>query len=175
MKKIAILILLTILLSSFASINESEENLITETMIDYIALWKVKIDNKYNNNDFLNEINMTEQTYELWGDTIMKGIHGGLYIQDSFLIVEGLKFDFLTLKTKLKKTHKRRLEKKIRYKNTGEGTIRFSYPILSFDGNNAIVYLNSFTSPLAASIELFLLEKTKGKWLVKDRILKQIS
>ena len=88
MKKIAILILLTILLSSFASINESEENLITETMIDYIALWKVKIDNKYNNNDFLNEINMTEQTYELWGDTIMKGIHGGLYIQDSFLIVE---------------------------------------------------------------------------------------
>jgi hypothetical protein len=175
MKKTAVLILLTILLSSFTSINESEENLITETMIDYVDSWKVKIDKKYNNNDFLNEINMTEQTNELWGDTIMKGIHGGLYIQDSFLIIEGLKFDFLALKTKLEKTHKRRLEKINRHKTTGEGSIRFSYPILSLDGNNAIVYLNSFTSPLAASIELFILEKTQGKWIVKDRILKQIS
>lgn len=175
MKTIAFSTILFVLLSAWTFKNKSEEKAIIKTMLDYVDGWTVKIGKKYDNNDFLNEINMTEQTYVLFGDSIINGIHGGLYFKDSLLIVEGLKFDYLSLKKDLKKTNKRKLKNKITNENIGEGTISFSYPILSLDGNNAIVYLNSYTSPLAASTELFILEKANGKWVVKDRILKRIS
>lgn len=173
--KTLVIIQLLVLLSSFTSEKESEEYLIMQTMVDYVDEWDVKIEKKYNNTDFLNEISVTKQSCEMWGDSVMKGIHGGLCIHDSFMLVEGLEFDLTYVTSTLEKTNRRRLERSFRDKQPGEGIIRFSYPVLSSDGNNAIVYVNSFTSPLAATVELFILKKTDGKWQVKDRILKQIS
>lgn len=177
MKKTAfslILIFITLLLS-FTSETESDNDLVMQTMIDYVESWKVKINKKYNNNDFLNEITLTEQSYELWGDSIIKEIIGGIYIKDSLLIVEGSKFDYPALKKKLKKTHKKRLKIQIEKKDSEGTTISFSYPIISIDGVYAIVYLNSYTNPLAASVELYLMKKKDGKWIVKDRFLKSMS
>lgn len=175
MKKVVFPIILTFLLSSFTSRNESEEDLIMQTMIGYVENWNVKIDWKYYNDDFLNEITETEQTYKLWGDSIIKGIHGGLYIRDSLLNVEGFEFNYHGLKKKLKETHKQKLKNQIKKGNKQETTIRFSFPIISKNKKNAIIYLNSFTNPLAASVELFILEKENGNWIVKNRFLKSLS
>jgi hypothetical protein len=175
MKTITLSIILIALLTSFTSKTESDEDMVMQTMLDYVENWKVKTDKKYNNNDFLKEITMTEQSYKLFGDSIIKGIHGGLYIEDSLLIVEDSKFDYVVLKKKLEKTHKKRLKNQKWKKNSEEGKISFSYPIISIDRTIAIVYLNSYTNPLAASVELFLLKKKDGNWIVQDRFLKSIS
>jgi len=174
MKVITFQIILITLLSPFTTINESDEYLIIKSMLDYVDNWETSIDKKFSNTDFLDEINMTEQTYGLW-DSIRKGIHGGLYIEDSLLIVENSEFDYIDLRNKLKKTHKRKLKNKIRKKNSIESRISFSYPVISIDGTSAIVYLNTYTNPLAASVELFLLKKNDEKWVVKNRFVKKIS
>ena len=126
--KTSVIILLLVLLSSFTSEKESEEYLIMQTMVDYVDEWDVKIEKKYNNTDFLNEISVTKQSCEMWGDSVMKGIHGGLCIHDSFMLVEGLEFDLTYVTSTLEKTNRRRLERSFRDKQPGEGIIRFSYP-----------------------------------------------
>lgn len=175
MKLFTIKILMFSLVSLFVFNNESDKDLIMNTMYDYIEKWEVNIQKKYYNNDFLTDIKLTEESYCFFGDSVKSGVYGNQYISDSLIIVEGYKFRYPDIKETLQYTNKTKLETKPKQWKYGDCKASFSYPIISDDGQNALIYLNTYCDPLSGSVELFILEKKGGEWKVINRIIKSVS